>query len=189
MWRWLSTRTDYSRTAREIYGSIVASARQETFYAVMGVPDSREGRFEMLTLHMALVMLRLGGAGPAGVDLSRSLAETFITDMDDNMREIGIGDLAVPRKIKRAAAALYDRHRDYGAALAGGNSTETTAAISRYVGVLAVGKSQPGIDCDALARYTTALADGLASASDEECLAGRVPLPSPIVLPSPTSIN
>ena len=171
---WLMRTTNPSRTASEIYGPIVASARQPTFFAAWGVPDTTEGRFEMLVLHVVLVMRRLEQVGAAGRTLSRALAETFITDMDDNMREIGIGDLAVPRKIKRAAAALMDRHRDYGAALAEGDCEALAAAISAAI---AVGRDIPGLDCTALASYTERLSGVLAITADTECLAGKFPLP------------
>jgi cytochrome b pre-mRNA-processing protein 3 len=176
----LTPRTHTSRTAGEIYGSIVASARQKTFYAAWGIPDTREGRFEMLALHMALVMRRLGRAEPSGATLSRALAEAFITDMDDNMREIGIGDLAVPRKIKKAGAALFDRHRDYGAALEVRDTGALTAALTT---ALPVNDTMPPsgklLDSSALCAYTERLWGALQVVSDADCLAGRLPLPFP----------
>ena len=176
MLNWLPRKSDLSRTAAKIYGSIVASARQETFFAAWGVPDTIEGRFEMLALQVAVVMRRLGQAGPAGVDLSRAVAETFMTDLDDNMREIGIGDLAVPRKIKKAAAALYDRHRDYGAALAAGDGE----ALGRAIQTAVTGTgAEAALDHAALARYTERLSGALAVTSDAECLGGELPLPWP----------
>jgi cytochrome b pre-mRNA-processing protein 3 len=180
----LTARSELTRTASRIYGSIVAQARQSTFYEPWGVPDSREGRFEMLALHMALVMLRLGRVGNAGQDLSRTLAETFIADMDDNMRELGIGDLAVPKKIKRAAAALYDRHRDYGAALTAGDETGLARSIAEAV-TLAVLAADPDagptikLDSAALAGYTGRFWGGLVVTSDPDCLAGVLPMPWP----------
>ncbi len=186
----LSPRTHSSRTAGEIYGSIVASARQKTFYAAWGIPDTREGRFEMLALHMALVMRRLGRAEPGGATLSRALGEAFITDMDDNMREIGIGDLAVPRKIKKAGAALFDRHRDYGTALEARDTTSLTAALAT---ALSVGGTPPNgtpLDSSALCAYTERLWGALRVVSDADCLAGRLPLPfPPDTSPPDTSIT
>ncbi len=165
-----------SRTAGEIYGSIVASARQSTFYAAWGVPDQREGRFEMLALHAGLVMLRIARAEPTGVALSRAIGEAFVVDMDDNMREIGIGDLAVPRKVKKAAAALFDRHRDYGAALDAGDSEALTAAIRA---ALTGAGAADGLDSAALAGYTERLWGALCVTADADCLTGALPLPYP----------
>lgn len=168
---WLARRSHTRLTAREIYGSIVAAGRQIIFYETQGVPDTREGRFEMIALHVALVMLRLQRIGSDGVHLGRGVAEAFIGDMDDNMREIGIGDLAVPRKIKRAGAALFDRHRDYGRALAAEGLVALEAAIGDALTAAGAG---PGLDRPALARYTKTLAAQLTATSDADCLAGRV---------------
>ena len=178
---WLSRRTDHTRIAGIIYGSIVASARQPTFYAAWGVPDTREGRFEMLALHVAMVMHRLSRAGVPGAELGRTIGEVFMTDMDDNMREIGIGDLTVPKKVKRAAAALYDRHRDYGAALT--VAIAPTEALARVIET-AFSSSRPStaagtLDTLALARYMERLNGALDVTSDAECLAGGLPLPWP----------
>ncbi len=177
---WLNRKSDTTRIAGKIYGSIVASARQPTFYASWGVPDTREGRFEMLALHVALVMHRLGRAGASGADLGRSLGEVFMTDMDDNMREIGISDLTVPKKVKRAAAALYDRHRDYGAAL--GSATPSTEGLKTAIEAAfgpVVGSVAGALDSSAIAHYMERLHGGLAVTSDADCLAGTLPLPWP----------
>jgi cytochrome b pre-mRNA-processing protein 3 len=177
---WFSQRSHTSRTASEIYGSIVASARQKTFYAAWAIPDTREGRFEMIALHLALVMRRLGRAEPGGEILSRALGEAFIADMDDNMREIGIGDLAVPRKIKKAGAALFDRHRDYGAALDACDTRALTIALQAALigGEAATSNGKP-LDLNAISAYTERMWGALQVVSDLDCLAGRLPLPFP----------
>jgi cytochrome b pre-mRNA-processing protein 3 len=177
---WLTRRAHTSRTAGEIYGSIVASARQKTFYAAWAIPDTREGRFEMLALHVALVMRRLGRAQPGGNALSRAVGEAFISDMDDNMREIGIGDLAVPRKIKKAGAALFDRHRDYGGALEVRDTHALQAALSSALAVsdAPTGSGKP-LDSNAICAYTERMWGALQVVSDADCLAGRLPLPFP----------
>jgi cytochrome b pre-mRNA-processing protein 3 len=116
-WGLLTRRSDPARTATELYGRLVAQARSPAFYAGMGVPDTPEGRFELLLLHMALMLRRLQREGQETAQLARALSETFVIDMDDCMREMGVGDLTVAKKVKKAAAALYDRSRDYGKAL------------------------------------------------------------------------
>lgn len=181
MLNWLTRRSVHSRTAGVIYGSIVASARQQEFYAEWGVPDTQEGRFEMIALHVALVMHRLAMVQPDGTEIARQIAETFITDMDDNMREIGIGDLVVPKKIKRAAAALYDRHRDYAAAMAPGapESALPLALAAAFGGAGAEKARHPALDTVALANYMHRLKGGLAVATGDDCLAARLPLPWP----------
>src|SRR2546430_14212465 len=84
-------------TIEAIYGMIVAQAREPLFYRAMGVPDTVNGRFDMVLLHLWMVLRRLrpveGGSG-----LSQALFDHFFADMDDNLREIGVGDLTVPQR-------------------------------------------------------------------------------------------
>jgi len=113
---WLRQRSLTSGIGRKLYDSIVARARAEPFYRNLAVPDTAEGRFELIVLHLYLVLERLRSEGTAGKRLSRALIEAFVTDMDDSMREFGIGDMGVPRRVKRAAAAVYERSAAYAAA-------------------------------------------------------------------------
>ncbi len=116
---WLRQRSLTSGIGRKLYDSIVARARAEPFYRDLLVPDTPEGRFELIVLHVYLVLERLRSEGAAGTRLSRAVIEAFVTDMDDSMREFGIGDMGVPRRVKRAAAAVYERSAAYAAAQQG----------------------------------------------------------------------
>ena len=115
---WLRTISRDRQKAAELYGSVVTQARDPAFYAGCGIKDTPEDRYELVILHLSLVLERLRAEGTAGTELSRRLIEAFVTDMDDNMREMGVGDLTVPKKVKRAAAGLYARAGSYRAALA-----------------------------------------------------------------------
>ena len=117
MLAWLKQLGDRRRTARSLYGSIVTQARSRNLYAGLGVPDTAEGRFEMIVLHLVLVLRRLAREGEAGSRLARAVTETFVVDLDDSLREMTVGDLAVPREVKRAVAVLHDRYATYGAGL------------------------------------------------------------------------
>jgi len=86
-------------------------------YALWGVPDTPEGRFEMIVLHLALALRRLSSEGEPGRVLGQALTETFVVDLDDTLREMTIGDLAVPRHVKRAVAVVHERYASYGVAL------------------------------------------------------------------------
>src|SRR5262249_12055523 len=133
MWTLLPARSPERRTATKLYGRVVAQARLPSFYAEWGVPDTPEGRLELLLLHLALVLQRLGsGPTPPG-RLARRLGETFVTDMDDNMREMGLGDMSVPRRVKKAAAALFDRTVEYSAVLAEGDAQSLAARIAAHI--------------------------------------------------------
>src|ERR1700752_370334 len=90
-----------SATIDALYGAIVAQARLPTFYLAYGISDSREGRFDLIVLHQVLLARRLGRDGEAGRAVSQDLFDLFCRDMDANLREMGVGDLAVPKEMKR----------------------------------------------------------------------------------------
>lgn len=154
MLNWLKERQGRSRNAQQLYGAIVAQARQPAFYAYLGVPDTARGRFEVIALHVALMMHRLQSDVDAGADLARKLGEAFVVDMDDNMREMTFSDLAVPREIKKAAAALFDRHMlvsQLGAPSPEGEADPWVGQIEKSLSYLAVDDIRP--DVAGLARY------------------------------------
>lgn len=174
MWTIWQRGSPERRTATKLYGRVVAQAREPRFYAAWGVPDSPEGRLEMVLMHTALVLQRLGSADDAAGRLARTLAETFVTDMDDNMRELGVGDLSVPRKVKKAAAALFDRTVAYSQALAEGHTQALEALLARHLAT--VGATSP--ETAEIARYMEAAAGTLATVTNERLLAGDVDFPS-----------
>jgi cytochrome b pre-mRNA-processing protein 3 len=169
---------DRRRQARSLYESIVTQARTRTFYAEMGVPDTPEGRFEMVALHLVLVLDRLGRiegqAAAAGQRLARTLTETFAVDLDDNFREMSVGDLAVPKHVKRAVGALHARYGGYLAALADADDAPLTVAIqSRLEGV---GAGQ-GLDTRRICAYIRRAKHRLDLEPTVEVLAGRIAWP------------
>jgi cytochrome b pre-mRNA-processing protein 3 len=180
MLTWLTRRSSDTRVAPELYGLIVTAARQPTFYLAGGVPDTKEGRFALLVVHMALVLERLRPEGEAGSALGQALIETFVTDIDDNMREIGIGDLSVPRNVKKAAAALenrWNRYREHLAAAADG-AIGSEAALADCLAVDLYGvtaAAQRTTEAAAFARYMIDAARDLAASDATNLLAGALP--------------
>ena len=122
------------RTIDALYGAIVAQAREPRFYAEMGVPDTVSGRFDMVLLHVVLVLRRLrqGEAGERA--LAQGLFDAFCRDMDHNLREMGISDQGLPRHMQRVGEAFYGRAQAYEAALgdAAGEGA-LAAALARNV--------------------------------------------------------
>jgi len=115
----LKPRTPSRGTIEVIYGMIVAQAREPVFYQALGVPDTVNGRFDMVLLHLWMVLRRMNRAGDhAG--LAQSLFDRFCSDMDHNLRELGTGDLAVPRRMREFGEAFYGRTAAYDLALAAG---------------------------------------------------------------------
>jgi cytochrome b pre-mRNA-processing protein 3 len=165
--------------AQAVYGAIVAQARQPALYVRLGVPDTLEGRFDLVVLHLILALDRLGQAGEAGAGLAQAVFDLFITDMDRAMRESGVGDLSVPRKMKTVAEAFYGRAQAYRGALAAGDRTGLAAAIERNIG--AGTAAVP--DTDGLAGYALAVRARFGAESDDTLLAGRFNLSGLDALP------
>ena len=103
----------FRRNARQdtisaLYGTIVAQARLPCLYREYGVSDTVNGRFDLLILHLATVLDRLA-EDPELRDLGQALFDRFCQDMDHNLREMGIGDLSVPKEMQRIGEAFYGR--------------------------------------------------------------------------------
>jgi cytochrome b pre-mRNA-processing protein 3 len=106
-------------TIEVIYGMIVTQAREPLFYRDLGVPDTVNGRFDLLVLHLWLVLRRLKSI-EGGTGLSQALFDHFCADMDDNLREMGVGDLTVPKRMQAFGEAFYGRSAAYDSALTAG---------------------------------------------------------------------
>jgi cytochrome b pre-mRNA-processing protein 3 len=117
-------------TIEAIYGMIVAQARRPEFYLRFGVPDTVNGRFDMVVVHLWMILSRFRAAG--GVAESQQLFDRFCNDMDANLREMGVGDLTVPKRMKKFGEAFYGRSSAYDAAIITGES-ELCAALARNV--------------------------------------------------------
>lgn len=107
--------------ATEIYGAIVAQARLPVFYQSFGVADTLEGRFVVLSLHLFAVLHRLKAGGAQARPMAQELSDQFTADMETVLREIGVGDLKIPKKVRRLAASGAALLRDYEEAIAKGN--------------------------------------------------------------------
>lgn len=145
--------------ARAVYEIIVAQARRPEFYAVLGVPDTVSGRFDMVALHVFLALRRLRG-GDAGKEKGRALAqavlEVFFDDMDASLRELGVGDLGVGRRVQGMAEGFYGRAAAFEAAL-GQSEAALAATLKRNV----YGGAEPGAPLlAAMVRYVRGEAAG-----------------------------
>lgn len=114
-----------------LYRQIVERARNPHFYADCGVPDSLDGRFDMVMLHAWLVIRRLRAIPPDGQARAQALFDLMFADMDSNLREIGVGDLSVGKRIKTMARAFYGRVDAYDAALASEAADALADALKR----------------------------------------------------------
>ena len=176
MFTWLNKRSDSRRKARELYGAVVTQARDPAFYRTLSVADTPEGRYELIAVHLILVLERLGRADVGDEELRREVLETFVTDMDDAMREMGVSDVRVPKNVKKAAGGVYARGVTYRDALGDGDNVRLQVALNEHVyrGTAPTGSTD-------LATYVRRAAAHLASEPADALRAGRVTFP-PVIL-------
>jgi cytochrome b pre-mRNA-processing protein 3 len=170
----LFRRSSHRRTIRALYGMIVAQARSATFYADYGVPDTLDGRFDLIVLHLVLYLRRLGQQNAAARSFGQELFDEFCRDLDGNLREMGVGDLAVPKKMQGFAAAFYGRQAAYLDAL--GETDEQAFAKALARNIFRVGIDDGAV---ALAGYARAALAGLDAQNEDALLRGQVVFPSP----------
>jgi cytochrome b pre-mRNA-processing protein 3 len=159
-------------TIEAIYGMIVTQARESVFYRELGVSDTVNGRFDMLLLHLWIVLQRLKSAED-GTELSQALFDHFCIDMDDNLREMGVGDLTVPKRMQAFGEAFYGRSAAYDRALAEGREALAQALCKNILNGEGIEKARQ------LARYTKAAIMALAEADDVALLQASWRFPSP----------
>lgn len=116
----------------EAYRSIVAQSRQPRFYADWGVPDTVTGRFDMISLHLTLLLRRLRGEESAKL-FTQALVDLFFKDMDRSLRELGVSDLGVPRKIKDMGNVFYGMMNTLSAALDSGDADSVAAVLAKNI--------------------------------------------------------
>jgi cytochrome b pre-mRNA-processing protein 3 len=163
------------RTADILYGAIVARARHPALYANLGVPDTVSGRFEMVVLHLFLVLDRLAKPATADGDVGQAVFDLFCTDMDRSLRELGIGDLGVPKRMRQVGEAFYGRTRAYTDAIARNDPVALAAALQRNAF-----KNADGADrCLPLAAYVLAASRALAGADRTAIAGGALQVPDP----------
>lgn len=159
---------------RRLYETLAAQARLPVFYADLGVPDSIDGRFEMLCVHAHAIFHRLRGRGAQADQLGQATYDAMFAGLDAALREMGVADLGVGRRIKIMTHALNGRIQAYDAALASADAGELPAALRRN----AYGTASPqDAQVAALAAYQRTLRASLAGADDADLLAGAVPFP------------
>jgi cytochrome b pre-mRNA-processing protein 3 len=129
----------------------VAAAREPALYATVGVPDTVDGRFDLIGLHVFLLIRRLTRLPDPGAALAQAVFDAMFSDMDVNLRESGVGDLSVGRKVRTMWEAFHGRCAAYQAALDAGDAEALRAALVRNVW-----RGEAASGADALARIVAA---------------------------------
>lgn len=158
--------------ARILYPLIVAKARTHVFYQSLGVPDTVTGRFDMIVLHVVLVVNRLKDEGKSSAKLSQALFDQFFVDMDEALREQGVGDLSVPRHIKRMMHGFNGRRDAYEAALASEDDAQLVEALKRNL-YAAVANPDDNM-VNTVAQYVKTCRNGLKRHNVSDFMSGRL---------------
>ncbi len=166
-----SCRNRHERAAFLLYGSVVAAARAPWLYTALGVPDTLDGRFDLVGLYAFLVIERLRLASDPGPALAQAVFDAMFSDMDVTLREMGVGDLSVGKKVKAMWEAFHGRAMAYAAALAGPDAPAMEAAVARNVWR---GTTPPPGTAGALARLAIAEHVHLGTQPLAALAAGRV---------------
>jgi cytochrome b pre-mRNA-processing protein 3 len=152
-----------------VYSSIVAQSRQPVFYAEMGVPDTVTGRFDMISLHLALLFRRLRHSPQSARDFSQALFDLFFKDMDRSLREMGVSDLGVPKKIQKMGNLFFGLLAALNEALDRNDAEALAGVLARNV---FEGQAPPQLR--ALADYVIARDTELSAQSVEAITGGKV---------------
>jgi cytochrome b pre-mRNA-processing protein 3 len=158
--------------AESVYAAAVAASRRPEMFLTYGVEDTLQGRFEMLSLHLFPLVHRLMVDPGDDAGMARLVSEVLVTDMDGAFREMGVGDLTVPKRMKTLYRSFAGRMAAYSAAMAAGGD-ELSRAIGRNVDP----DGRCDLHADALSRYLRRTTAGFRAASLEELRRGNLPYP------------
>jgi cytochrome b pre-mRNA-processing protein 3 len=165
-----------ARTAgARLYAATVAQARAPALYAELGAPDTPDGRFEVYTLHVLLVLARLKGEGPRAGAASQALFDAYLSGLDHGLRELAVGDLAVGKTMRKLGEAFYGRGKALATALAALPDRAGLEALLRRT----VFGGVETADAAGLADYVLRAEAALAAAPTERLLAGEIDWPAP----------
>ena len=156
-----------------LYASAVAQARRPDFYGAGGVPDTLDGRFDMVCLHVFLLLRRLKRDGAAGAELAQRLFDRMFADLEMNMRELGVSDYGIGHRVKGMAASFYGRIAAYEQGLTGGEEALRQALARNLFGTVAVAPAT----LEHAARYVVAAAAALDRQDSSRIAVGAIEFP------------
>ncbi len=170
--RWFAPRPA-TVTGRKLFASLSAQARNPALYREGEAPDTPEGRFEVYVMHVVLVLHRLKGQGPQAGEISQAVFDTFLHNLDEGLRDLGVGDLSVGKKMRKLGEAIYGRVKGYDVALA---SLPDRATLQALVGRTLFGRDDAP-QAAAFARYAAVASERLAAESLEQLYQGQFQWP------------
>ncbi len=176
----LFRRKPHERPGFMLYGAAVAAARDDWFYGALAVPDTLDGRFDTVGLHVALLIRRLRtDPDPRGAAMAQAVFDAMFGDMDVNLREMGVGDLSVGKKVREMWEAFHGRAKAYEAAVGAGDAAALALALQRNIWREEPGEAGATSAAAALAAHGLLVAAQLAGQPLATLLLGSVSFPAP----------
>lgn len=158
------------------YAALTSAARIPFFYSDLGVPDTVMGRYEMLSIVMILFFRRTAKSSTSGQELAQEIVDAFFQDLDHSIRELGIGDQGVPKRMKKLAGMFYGRLETYARALDAGDVDELAASLARNI----YPESQSAPDMKRLAEWMVEVERHLAATTEDDIARGGAVIPAPV---------
>lgn len=157
------------------YAALTSLARVPFFYTHLDVPDTVMGRYEMLSVVMILYFRRTAKSEVSGQEIAQEIVDAFFQDIDHSIRELGIGDQGVPKRMKKLAGMFYGRLETYAAALEEKDREALAAALRRNIYL----ERETAADMRGLADWMLTAETALAAVSEDEISRGAAVLPQP----------
>ena len=157
------------------YATLTSAARVPFFYSDLGVPDTVMGRYEMLSVVMILFFRRTARSQTSGQELAQEIVDAFFQDLDHSIRELGIGDQGVPKRMKKLAGMFYGRLETYARALDTGDAEQLAASLGRNIHP----DPAPPVDMTGLAMWMIAAERQLAEISEDDISRGGAVIAAP----------
>lgn len=163
------------------YEVITEGARNPSFYQDFDVPDTVMGRFNMVSIFMTLYLRATNNADEAVRQLAQEVVEEFFKDIDHSIRELGIGDAGVPKRMKKLGRMFYGRAENYGKAFDNGDASELAEAFSRNIHSDAYdGELDQAPDMRSLAEHAISIDEQLKNTSHDDMIKAKLLFPVPI---------
>ncbi len=169
----LKKKNIHENAARGVYAGLLERTRQPAFYAVRGVPDTFDGRFDLLLFHLFLVIRRMKEEGAEGAAFGQAVFDAAFADMDQTLREMGIGDMGVPKHMRRMMKAFNGRMQAYDESF--DDAAGFKAALRRNL--FGAAPQTPLESVEVMAKYARSCAAALAGISLTDIAENRMVLP------------
>ncbi|MEN0652128.1 MULTISPECIES: ubiquinol-cytochrome C chaperone family protein [Hyphobacterium] len=167
----LKRRYAQKERAEALYWACVEQARSPEFYAELGIPDTVEGRFELISLHVGLLIRRLNAEGETGKAVAQDVFDAMFRELDSALREMAVGDMSVGKQIKAMGEAFYGRMKAYDAGLSAGDARQLDAPFARNL----LAENSCESDARPLSDYALASQAALAEQSGETLMFTGLP--------------